>query len=602
MADEPGARPATRDVAFALLFAIGGNTLMAPRGPVALAPVAACPGALEVVAIVVAHVAPSAPLGIWLFNVDRLLAVAAVAAFAVLATRSAGGWLAAAAAALAFASQVPFAPRLSVFGPAAILVPVLALLTLNHRGTGSNTDVRVWLGLLLTAAISPGLTLPLAVVAALYAGGAARWVTSARRSRAAAIAAAALVAWVTLLQAVMPGGPPAFTHPLWCLVPWADAWTPVHAGGELRSMLSAAGVYACSLAALGAFSFRGAVRQRRTWTLVAYVAASVAVSWIGRDAGRLIAPAMVALWVLVAAGLAEAVRACGGGFGGRVAAGLLILLLPLLQLSARAGEATSAHAGLEGQERLTLQTVAQTLRILPDDSAIVEEDATLELFLRALDGTWQRAGKRLQLLPRRAAEVAAALTAGTHVFARPAAQAELSSIGFRLTPLHDAPGFAEVREGGVCSPLDTQWHTLPGVLRSSRLALVAETDAEAGPMVAYLASDQPPVVRAVDWPPLTTRGFHVRSYDREADGDLTRIEASILDDGVPATSPGLMARYLTRLELWRTPGAPRILTVELGTTPVAAIARLGLDAAVRRLTVCPVFQLTRESIPGTIAS
>jgi hypothetical protein len=71
---------------------------------------------------------------------------------------------------------------------------------------------------------------------------------------------------------------------------------------------------------------------------------------------------------------------------------------------------------------------------------------------------------------------------------------------------------------------------------------------------------------------------------------------------VPATSPGLTARYLTRLELWRTPGAPRILTVELGTTPVAAIARLGLDAAVRRLTVCPVFQITRESIPGTIAS
>jgi hypothetical protein len=42
--------------------------------------------------------------------------------------------------------------------------------------------------------------------------------------------------------------------------------------------------------------------------------------------------------------------------------------------------------------------------------------------------------------------------------------------------------------------------------------------------------------------------------------------------------------------------------VELGTTAVAAIARLGLDAAVRRLTVCPVFPITHESIPGTIAS
>ena len=149
-----------------------------------------------------------------------------------------------------------------------------------------------------------------------------------------------------------------------------------------------------------------------------------------------------------------------------------------------------------------------------------------------------------------------------------------------MTALRDAPGFAEVREGGACSIMDDQWHAVPGVLRSSRLALVAETDDEAGPMVTYLASDQLPVVRAIDWPRLTTRGFHVRSYDRHAD-DPARIEAATRSDGLP--------------ELWRTPGAPRILTVELGVTPIAAIARLGLDAAVRRLTVCPVF-------PGTIGS
>jgi hypothetical protein len=120
-------------------------------------------------------------------------------------------------------------------------------------------------------------------------------------------------------------------------------------------------------------------------------------------------------------------------------------------------------------------------------------------------------------------------------------------------------------------------------------------------MVVYLASDRPSVVRAIDWSPLTTRGFHVRSYDRHADADPARIEAAIRSDGVPVSSPVLTARYLTRLELWRTPGAPRILTVELGVTPNAAIARLGLDAAVRRLTVCPVFPPSREPIPGTIA-
>jgi hypothetical protein len=143
---------------------------------------------------------------------------------------------------------------------------------------------------------------------------------------------------------------------------------------------------------------------------------------------------------------------------------------------------------------------------------------------------------------------------------------------------------------------------LSGVLRSSRLALVADTDAEVGPMVVYLASAQRPETRAIDWPSLTMRGYHVRSYDREAVGEAARIGASIREDGVPASSPVLTPRYLTRLELWRTPGAPHILTVELGLTPVAAIARLGVDAAVRRLTVCPAFQLTYVSIPGMVVS
>lgn len=361
-------------------------------------------------------------------------------------------------------------------------------------------------------------------------------------------------------------------------------------------MLTSAGVFACSLAGLGAFSRLGALRERRAWTVVAYAVASTAAAWVGPDSARLIAPSMVAFWVLVAVGLAEAVRACRAGIGGRLAAGLLIALLPLLQISARAdGPRASAQVSPRGQERLTLQGVAQTLRMTPDDSAFAVEDATMDLFLRALDGAWQRSRKTLRLVPRRATDVAAALGhPGTHVFALPAAQAELWRIGFRLTesPFPNVSGVAEVREGGACAVVDHEWRGLPDLPRSSMLSLVAETDGEEGPIVIYVASDQRPAARALDWPPLTTRGFHETSYDRSADADRTRLDAGAREDGVPPGSPVLSAPYVTRLELWRTPGAPNALTVELGAMPVGALARLRPDAAIQRLTVCPAFPFT----------
>jgi hypothetical protein len=387
-----------------------------------------------------------------------------------------------------------------------------------------------------------------------------------------------------------------FALPTSCLLPSWPGATSGYAADGLRSMLTSAGVFACSLAGLGAFSRLGALRERRAWTVVAYAAASTAAAWVGRDSTRLMAPLMVAFWLLVAVGLAEAVRACRAGIGGRIAAGLLIALLPLLQISSRSdGPRASAQVGPQGQERLTLQGVAQMVRIIPAASAFVVEDATMDLFLRALDGAWQRSGKTLELVPRRALEVAAALgRPGTHVFALPAAQAELWRIGFRLTEssFPDVSGVAEIREGGACTVVDHQWRGLPDLPRSSVLALVAEANGEEGPIAIYVASDQRPAARALDWPARTTRGFHATSYERSADADRARLDASAREDGVPAGSPVLSAPYVTRLELWRTPGAPNVLTVELGAIPVGALARLRPDAAAQRLTVCPAFPFT----------
>lgn len=598
MTEETGRRPSTHAVATtcALALAIGCAVLVLHRGPASLAPAAACAGALEWIAIALARLGRSTPLGLWLPGADRVLAVAAVAVFVILARQSSGAWLAAAAAALAFAAQPAFAPRLSVFGPASVLVPALVFLALQYRAPAAGLDWRVWLGLLLTAAMAPGATLPLAVVAGWHVGVGPS--SSPSRWRAAATAAVVLVACVAALEAAMPGRPPAFVVSISCPLPiWSGA-TSGHAAQELRSMLASAGVFACSLAVLGAFSSVGALRERRAWTAVAYAVASTAAAWMGRDAARLMAPVQVAFWALVAAGLAEAVRACRAGIGGRIAAGMLIALLPLLQNPTRSDRRRAQeHVSPRGQERLTLQGFARTLRLLPAASAFVVEDATLDLFLRALDGTWQRSGKTLQIVTRRATDVARVLGhPDTHVFALPAAQAELWRIGFRLTesPFPDVSGLAEVGEGGACTVVDNQWRVLPDLPRSSVLSLVAETDGDVGPIAIYVASDEQPAARALDWPPLTTRGFHATSYDRSADADRARLDAGAREDGVPAGSPVLSAPYVTRLELWRTPGAPNILTVALGAMPVDGLARLRPDAVIKRLTVCPAFPSTPQ--------
>ena len=566
---------------------------MLQRGPVVIVPAAACPGALEWTAMTVARVGRSMPLGLWLLAADRALSVAAVAAFVVLARR-AGGWLAAVAAALAFAAQPAFAPSLSVFGPAGALVAASVFLALLSRAPASGADWAAWLALLLSAAIAPGATLPLAAVAGWHCAAGPR--SSSILWRRAAMAGAALVAGVVALEALMPGRPPVFALPIACLLPsWSESAATL-AAVDVRSMLTSAGAFACSLAALGAFSRLGALRTRGARTALAYAVASTAAAWTAPDSARLLAPLMVGFWALVAVGLAEGVRACGVGVGGRVAAGVLVALVPVLQLSARTDAARPpANAGLQGHERTTLQGVSQTLRMMPATSGLVVEDAVTDVLLRALDGAWQRAGKTLQLVPRRRADVTVALgRPGHHVFALPAAQEDLWRVGFRLTHVPDWPGAAELHAGGACTVAGGEWRDLADLSRSSMLSVVAEADAEEGPILVYAASDQRPAARAVGWPPLTTRGFHEASYDRST--NALPVDAAAREDGLPTGSPVLGARYVTRLELWRTPGAPRILTVDLGVTPAVAVARLRQDAAVQRLTVCPAFPFTPQPL------
>jgi hypothetical protein len=227
---------------------------------------------------------------------------------------------------------------------------------------------------------------------------------------------------------------------------------------------------------------------------------------------------------------------------------------------------------------------------------IISEDATLDILLRSLDGTWQRAGKTVQLASSRQADVAAALRIpSARVFAFPLAQAELPYLGFRLVdaPLPGLSGVAEVQAGGTCLVMGDEWQPVPEISRLTMLAAVSEDPRRDGAIVIYAGSDRPIRLQPVDWPAWAIQGFMATPYSRE-DQDRVRLEQDILKDGLARDNPILREAHIVRLELWKTVGAPARLVVDLGSAaPSVAVAR---GSAGIGLQLCPGFPYAIRAI------
>jgi hypothetical protein len=584
----------------ALAMAIGCAGFALHLAPAILASPTSCPGLFERAAIAGARLGHSAPLGLWLVRSNRIILAVVLAIFAGLAYAATGTWAIAAAVGLAFAAQPAFSVAMSAFDPLAVGVAGLTLFAL-WRGTVRTGAFVALLMMSINAAIMPRAAVPMAAIAGGYAVLTMRG-SSPRRWVVGGLLATAVVAAVAVLLWTMPGLPPWISpsphQQASCLVPalgagWAERFMRlVGSTSALSGLVASAGPLACSLAAMGVFSLRARLRDTRAWPVLAYIATpAVMGAWPDASPDRTIAPTLVALWLLAAVGLAEILRLCRETAAGPVAAVVLIALLPLLNIVD--GVARPAPPGVDaaafGRDRMSLDGMRRALQAMPVRTVIISEDAAVDILLRGLDGTWQRAGKTVQLASSRQDDVAAALRIpSSRVFALPLAQVDLPYLGFRLVdaPLPGLSGVAEVHTGGTCLAVGEEWQPMPEISRLTTLAVVSEDPRSDGAIAIYAGSDRPIDLRPIDWPAWAVQGFMATSYSRE-EPDRVRLEQDILKDGLARDNPVLREAHVVRLELWKMIGAPARLVVDLGAAaPSIAVAR---GSAGIGLQLCPAF-------------
>jgi hypothetical protein len=98
---------------------------------------------------------------------------------------------------------------------------------------------------------------------------------------------------------------------------------------------------------------------------------------------------------------------------------------------------------------------------------------------------------------------------------------------------------------------------------------------------------------------LSRRGFFESHYDASRNADRAQLDADVAIDRGLRAHPVLASPIVTRLELWRVPGAPLTLVVALDLPPSMAVTRTVRGTADSGVRVCPSFEHTvsRLEIP-----
>jgi hypothetical protein len=592
-----GSRPPWNAAAgAALVLAIGGLAALLNRQPASLAPPGACPGLLELGLVATIRLTRVAPVGTGLLALHTAALVAATAACAWLVRRIGGSWAVAAATALALALTTPFAPALGP--PDAFAVAIAAVtLSLLLAPPGNAHGRAVLACFVLAALVTPALALPLAILS-VWLGPVWALPRPARWRALAGPAVILLAAWGT--AAVIPDLPPSIDGMSGsCLRPAFGSLSLVQVlEAARRLILGPAGSYAVSLAVLGTVTAPGLARRPGAGLAAAYVLLPLALAaatptTVGL---RLLAPALAGFWLLVALGLAALVRAASNRLGGRVAAAVLVALLPLLQL-AQPTVVPPVDRVPFGHERLSVAGMGRMLAVLPRDSVLVTEDATTDLLLRALDGRWQRSGKSLHVADRRSPRLPDAAASPGAVYALPSAQVTLQHLGFRLdaAPPPQLQGVTEVRRGGPCQTLTRQWESASATAAFGAIAMVALDEASRGPVELYVAGPDAFNPYPVGLPAGATLGMDQRTYATSNRDDVAKREGDFTDDGVAADGRLMSAAHVAHLEIWRRAGTPPMVTVNLGAMPDYTVARHLPDSR-QKLAICAAFPYERRPI------
>ena len=577
-----------------------GPVFLLLSGPLAgLTSPVRCAGALELFSILVVRASPSLAIGS-LFAFLHAAAVAiAFGVFAELAYRASGSLLAAAALTTALGISRPFGNAFSppstaaAFGACTAVALVLYEFVQTTGGSPAlrRSAIRVSATLVITAAIVPAWTVPCALIVFATAWRIAA--PSAGRRVATATAAAFVVAATSMLvtKAVNATGP----------VPWtACVWSALDPLGPMKALvpvIDASGPLVLALGALGAYGAAISARGPRT-AFGAGIAALATVSVLGTSlADRVVGvPIFVAVWYMAAAGIREMyTRALDRR---AVVSVLLLAVVPLLQLSrARMIEREgfsrtverdlSADARGSNAEGVSLAQVRRLLNLVPDRSTLVEEDASVDLLLRAAE-FGRRPAKSLATVPARRRDVTAALGRGG-VFAFPLGQRELSLRGFAIDVAGlpaDSRGLARVAFVRPCVEITKTWVDLDSIGVDGRVSLVADAEPAVGPVVMYFSGENGYTPGPDGWPPEFAAGFALQMFDRNDPAHAARMDAEARSVGLQ-DHPVFAAPYVARLTLSRPPRAPLALPVVLGPPRAHGVGRLtAVSADAPPLTLC----------------
>jgi hypothetical protein len=579
--------------------------LLRARAPV-LVDAPACPGLLEGVAAALVRSLPRTAVGDLLNWWSGLALVGAVALFVALCLRAGGSAAASVAAGVGLGVGVPvqWAP------PHAQSAVGLALVLAWTAVSSSTPRVRVMTGAIVSAgvlaAIEPGM-----LVGAALAAAAVAWLSdgSAPRNRrvvaaTAALGLAAVACWVTVALLAQAASPARVSGLPRCGLP---AWgTARREAVALAASLWALGPFPLGLAVFG---FAANVRRSPALlTMAAVLGLCVVPASIGaaEEAGAAGAVAAAAVWLLASAGLDAVASAAAvqGASRGVATAALAVwaALLPAARAHAPTGE--PPH-GRPGHEAVSLRRFQAITGAMPLGAALVEEDATTAVFVRAGEPERRAGGKTLVIVSRDADGWLRAGVDTKAVFALPLAQAHLADRGAVLEPVRTGgaagpagPGLARVSAILPCAGVGPAWSEVTTAFARNRAAFVAPERAARGPIVIFLASDRPFDVVASGWPVRARRGFHLRRFDRQQSRESAGLAEEAAAEGLDIRAFDAY-RYAARLLVFRTPDAPQNLAFDV-TAPVAkALARLQPASGGRSVSVCPSAEVAGPSDAGT---
>lgn len=544
-----------------------------------------CPGLLELAATLTASARPTQPIAAALLAWDAAAAVAAAALLSLAVWRFTASLTAAAGLGVVAAASPLLAPSIAPPGVSASLAIAAGTWIAVLSGDRVVSVAAVVAGLALASAVAPSLTIPAALLC---------WLVARRRSsRVLAIAAVAVpltaVAVVALSVPALPGQPTNGVSA--CVVP--DVVRLGEVIGGVAATVGSVGPLLDALAVLGLFTILtsgpsahppladgaatlGLARGARVLLWGWPAAAAVATASQAADPARALAPLLVTLWLVGGVGLGEVSRRAGSAWRRSAVAAAMLGVLVFVHAMPRIRAQPSAAAPPVplGHSDLSRRDIVLLLSRMPAGAALVSEDAVTDVLLRSIGRDLGRAGISVAVLPRTPEAIAAAL-ATKPVVLLPRAQGDLQVRGVELGDESGpvVPGAARAIRVVPCAAATESWQPVQLSGGTRTFALVSDDESARGPLEIYVGGPEPMETRALEWPRLARRGLYADTYDRSRPDEREALAAESSGEGTASDAPAITAPHVSRVGVWRVPGAPLALAIEFSTPPSAVLIR-----------------------------